>query len=81
MGFWTALVVIVALVIFAKTRNDRLAEERQAQERQAGSLEYTAQLEREIADLRKRVEVLERIITDERGSGQLARQIDALRDE
>lgn len=76
MGFWTALVIIIALVIFAKTRNDRLA-----QERREGSLDYTAQLEREVADLRKRVEVLERIITDQRGSDQLSRQINALRDE
>lgn len=76
MGFWTALVIIIALVIFAKTRNDRLAEERRE-----GSLDYTAQLEREVADLRKRVEVLERIITDQRGSDQLSRQINALRDE
>ncbi len=76
MGFWTALVVIVALVIFAKTRNDRLA-----QERREGNLDYTAQLQREVADLRQRVEVLERIITDQHGSSQLARQIDALRDE
>lgn len=76
MGFWTALVVIVALVIFAKTRNDRLAEERRE-----GSREHTVQLEREVAELRKRLEVLERIITDERGSGDLARRINALRDE
>lgn len=76
MGFWTALVIIIALVIFAKTRSDRLA-----QERREGSLDYTAQLEREVADLRKRVEVLERIITDQRGSDQLSRQINALRDE
>lgn len=76
MGFWIALVVIIALVIFAKTRNDRLA-----QERREGSLDYAAQLEREVADLRQRVEVLERIITDQHGSSQLARQIDALRDE
>ncbi len=37
-------------------------------------------LEREVIDLRKRIEVLERIITDERDTRRLAQDIEALRD-
>ena len=41
---------------------------------------YTASLEREVADLRKRLEVLERIATDEGETRRLSREIESLRD-
>lgn len=86
MSFWTAVVVIFAIAIYAKMRNDRLrygASERWSdgpgEGRDTGP--SSAELEREVAALRKRLEVLERIVTDQRGPDRLAREIESLREE
>lgn len=81
MSFWTAIVLIVAIGAFAKMRNDRL---RHGQDpvgfvRPAERDEYTAGLEREVIELRKRVEVLERIATDD--TRRLSHEIEKLRDQ
>ncbi|MBU6396387.1 MAG: hypothetical protein KGQ75_17595 [Sphingomonadales bacterium] len=81
MSFTTAIVVIVALVIFAQLRNaryragfgDRFADTQ-------GGARADAALEREVIELRKRVEVLERILTDGRDASRLAQDIEALRE-
>ncbi len=81
MHFWIAIVVIVAIVSFAKTRRDRpvLAIGRNTE---GGHTERSdsAALVREIAALNGRIAVLERIITENRSSQSLAHEIDALRD-
>lgn len=41
----------------------------------------TAEMQRELEVLRERVKVLERIATDDRGTRQLASEIEALRDK
>ena len=78
MSFWSAMVAIVAIIAWANIRMNR-------DRHRAGPIDtvdhdpaYTASLEREVTDLRKRLEVLERIATD--GNHALASQIDELRD-
>ena len=84
MSFWSAIVAIVAILAWAKMRSARYAaglghpmsELRDAmQARNANPA-----LEREVMELRKRVEVLERILTDERNTQRLAQDIEALRE-
>ena len=81
MTFWTAIVVIVAIVSLA---NIRMAKYRPLgrDSRRGGELPgpREAELEREVADLRKRLAVLERIATDDRQSKAIAQEIEALRD-
>lgn len=74
MGFWTAVVVIVAIVAYANTRRHRDAV------RWQGDASPSPDLEREVLELRRRVETLERILTDSRAGSDLAREIEALRD-
>ncbi|MCW1381547.1 hypothetical protein OLX02_01800 [Novosphingobium sp. KCTC 2891] len=78
MSFWTAIVVIVAIIAWANIRMTKhRGESRPGQDIES---QYTASLEREVADLRKRLEVLERIATDDRETKRLAQEIEALRD-
>jgi len=86
MSFWSALVAIVAIIAFAALRKERYRaglgderEDRMATSRQL-SPGRTAELERELADLRERVAVLERIATDGRSSRAIAAEIESLRD-
>lgn len=72
MSFWTAVVVIVAIVAYANLRRHRHHTDWQQ------PAEPRAELEREVTELRRRVETLERILTDNRDS--LAREIESLRD-
>lgn len=79
MDFWIAIVAIVAITSFAKVMRSRhLAMARIEAVR--GDNTETAALAREVAALNSRVAVLERIITDNRSSLNLAHEIDALRD-
>ncbi|WP_298173874.1 hypothetical protein [Novosphingobium sp.] len=81
MSFWSAIVAIVAILAWAKMRSARyeaglghpLAELRNASRPDPA-------LEREVIELRKRVEVLERILTDGRDASRLAQDIEALRE-
>lgn len=77
MSFWSAVVAIIAIIAFARVRMNR--DGRHA-DGGAADAAYTAQLEREVAELRKRLEVLERIATDDSENRRLAREIEALRD-
>lgn len=78
MTFWTALVIIAALVVFARMRSDRMGQDAGGDQ---ACVPASAEMARELADLRARVEVLERILTDERGRDRLAQEIEALRRE
>lgn len=80
MGPGSTIVAIIAIIAFVIVRTSR-------DRYRAGSLHqpsidpaYTASLEREVADLRKRLEVLERIATDEGETRRLSREIESLRD-
>jgi len=77
----TALVAIVAIVMFAQLRIAKyraLGRDGDAPRPLIGHRE--AELEREIIDLKKRLAVLERIATDDRQSKAIAQEIEALRD-
>lgn len=75
MDFWTAVVLIVAIGCFTSMRMKRHAP------RQAPDFTQAGELEREVARLRERIAVLERLATDrQRGTDDLAREIEALRD-
>jgi hypothetical protein len=77
MSLWTAIVIIVAIGAYLKIRQERYREwHREGDRAPARELE----LEREVAELRDRVQVLERILTDERHSCGLADEIETLRD-
>ena len=85
MSFWTAIVVIVAILAVTATRIARYragsADRRSvAGHRQHPAASREAELEREVEDLHTRIEVLERIVTDERGSRAIAAEIESLRD-
>ena len=79
MSFWTAVVVLLAIYALVHLRLEKyraLGRDRAASPPALPSDE----LERELDELRHRVEVLERIVTDERRSRSLADEIDSLRD-
>lgn len=86
MSFWSAMVAIVAILAFARMRMHRRWHENEGY--RAGppaDPAHTAELEREVETLRKRLEVVERIVTDASTSQahdtrRLASEIEALRD-
>jgi hypothetical protein len=79
VSFWTAVVAIVAIIAFA---NMRMARHRHGRDSaQNADPAYAAALEREVAALRKRLEVLERIATEDRTTRNLASEIEQLRDQ
>lgn len=86
MSFWSAIVIIVAIVAFV---NLRMARYRAYGSRHAqpGLIDVTqpslreSELQREVEDLRERVKVLERIATDDRHSRTIAAEIENLRDK
>ena len=89
MSMWTAIVVIVAISAFASVMRARYqarhgivedGHEHGRGRQTALSAPPNAELEREIADLRKRLAVLERIATDDRQSKAIAHEIEQLRD-
>ena len=81
MSFWTAMVVMVAIGAFVKMRGDRLRYHGETREIvRPAERESGGDAERELADLRRRLEVLERIVTDDGKTRRLSSEIDALRD-
>jgi hypothetical protein len=98
VNFWTAIVVMVAIIAFTNMRmakyrggaRESLRDEVRGMRRLRGhhgdamdalpQSPREADLEREVADLKKRLAVLERIATDERQSRSIAQEIESLRD-
>lgn len=80
MSFWSAVVAIVAIIAFANMRAARYRNH--GADRDATGIDpaYTAQLEREVIELRKRLEVVERIVTDGTDTQRLAAEIESLRE-
>jgi hypothetical protein len=85
MNMWTAIVVIVAISAFVRVMLARyqaqhgITGDRDA--RQPVIHQTNPELVRELEALRKRLEVLERITTDERQSRSIAAEIESLRDK
>ncbi|MCJ2183818.1 hypothetical protein MTR62_14110 [Novosphingobium sp. 1949] len=84
MSFWTAVVVIfiVGCVTFLRAKRLHLpgGDSQRGIARLGRGDPHEKELEDEIARLRERINVLERIATDERRGKDLAKEIDALRD-
>lgn len=80
MSFTTALVVIIAIIAYAQMRSARYASRGGSQAGLGDGGRADPALEREVIELRKRVEVLERILTDGRDASRLAQDIEALRE-
>jgi len=87
MSFWTAIVTIVAIVFFTQMirerREARLARRPEDEGVAALRAERERQMEGEIAELKERIKVLERIAYDDRkrvGAASLADEIESLRD-
>lgn len=80
MTGWSALVAIVAIIAWANIRMNR---DRTGASSGPAEVDpaYTASLEREVAEMRKRLEVLERIATDEGETHRLSREIESLREK
>jgi len=81
VSFWTAAVIIVAIWGLVRMRTAKYeALRRDSQTPQPFAGPRREELEREVADLKKRLAVLERIATDDRQSKAIAHEIEALRD-
>jgi hypothetical protein len=81
MSFWSAVVVIVAILAWAWLRSERYrAVGRGGRSDQRQTDPERDRLEGEVADLKKRMAVLERILTDEHRSRSIADEIESLRD-
>jgi hypothetical protein len=78
MSFGAVIVAIFAIAAFVWLRAQKYRGENAALGSGPGS--HEPELEREIARLRQRIAVLERIAIEERGGDRLAREIEALRD-
>lgn len=85
MSFWTAIVIIVAIVAVAEVMKskhrarfgittDTIGNEKPVREEDPA-------LKREVEELRERVKVLERIATEERDTKLLSAEIERLREK
>ena len=85
MSFWTAIVVMVAIFAFASVirskHNARLGYGTDDEGKPIGNPQREAELRREVEELRERVQVLERIATDDTEAKRLSAEIERLRDE
>ena len=85
MSFWSALVAIVAIIAFAELRKAKYHAEAGIIRDNSGNQKIArnpgdGELQREVEELRKRLEVLERIATDDRQTRRIAAEIESLRD-
>lgn len=86
MGLWTAIVVIVAIVVIGqaiKSRHNIMAgfdSDNDGNPVPTANSNRERELEAEIADLKERIKVLERIAYDDRKRLGLADEIESLRD-
>ena len=76
MNPFEMVVLIVAIVMFASVLKGRTRRGRETPDVDPGAAH---RLREEVRALKERVAVLERLVTDERGSRELDRQIEALR--
>jgi hypothetical protein len=88
MSMWTAIVVIVAISAFVRVMIARynaqhgiISDRHGRVSPQVIERRPDPELVREIETLRKRLEVLERIATDERQTRSIAAEIESLRDK
>ena len=86
MSFWTAIVVIVAIIAVAEVLKAKhrarhgITTDVMGNEKPIAPPTNPA-LEREVEELRERVKVLERIATEDRETKRLAAEIESLREK
>jgi hypothetical protein len=73
----SAIILVAIFVMFQLRHRERTALRQQEAQ---PPLAVSASLEREVTELRERVAVLERIVTDDRRGRSLAEEIEALRE-
>ena len=77
MSMWTGIVFVVALVVFAETWRAHIKAKASSDSKSKESLdEVNERMNAMEAELRERIETLERIVTDEKAD--LKRQFDYL---
>lgn len=85
MGFWTAIVIIVAIwgiVTIVRARHSPRNENyRETFGDDPAQSQREAELQREVEELRDRIQVLERIATEGGDTARLAAEIEKLRDK
>ncbi len=86
MSLWSAMVLIVLIVAVAGVIRSRNASNNRAGTQASNGGEQQAsrrerELEREVAELRERLQVLERIATDGREAKAIAEEIESLREK
>ncbi|MBN9506485.1 MAG: hypothetical protein J0I69_10700 [Altererythrobacter sp.] len=85
MSFWTAIVVIVAIVAVTEVMKAKHRARHGITTDHMGNekplMRENTELKREIEDLRERVKVLERIATEDRDTKRLSAEIESLRDK
>jgi predicted nuclease with TOPRIM domain len=85
MSFWTAIVVIAAILAVAEVMKTKHRARHGIMTDHMGNEEplvrENTELKREIEDLRERVKVLERIATEDRETKRLSAEIESLRDK
>jgi len=86
MNFWTAIVIIVAIIAMAEVLKARHRARHGITANMTGNEKPVAPptnpaLEREVEELRERVKVLERIATEDRETKLLSAEIESLREK
>ena len=81
MSYWSAIVAIVAITAYVIIRLNRGKHNGTPLDQAENDRAYTEALEREVAEMRKRLEVLERIATEDGEARRLSREIDSLREK
>lgn len=85
MSFWTAIVVIVAIVCVAEVLKARHRARHGIVADENGKESLIQQqdpaLKREVEELRERIKVLERIATEDGDSKRLSAEIESLREK
>lgn len=81
MSFWTAIVVAAIAAVYSLKRHRDYLRYGARHRDDAAASPREAELEHEIAELRERVKVLERIATDDRSARAIADEIESLRDQ
>ncbi len=74
------VVAIVALVMIAVVFRARFAAHARSDPAPAATNEDTLRLAYEVQQLKERIQVLERVITDDRSTADLSHEIEQLRD-
>ncbi|OZA94811.1 hypothetical protein U4960_04960 [Altererythrobacter sp. H2] len=80
MSFWTAMVIIAAIIGFVELQKSRNASRTARSETGPAALPDDSEMRRELTDLRERIKVLEQITVEGREARAIAEEIERLRD-